>query len=907
MSLTLSLNTALSGLNVNRQTLATLSQNIANANNPNYTRKIATQSAVTLNGIGAGVNIDDVIRKVDSYLQQAMRTQTSVVGRAGALSDYADRLQILLGSPGSSNGLNSFVTNMFNAMQSLAETPESSSNRVNVINAAQSLVDEISNLYNGIQELRFQADQDIATSVSTVNLQLEELYNLNAAIANAKALGNPIANLLDDQDAALQEIAKHIDINVYYREEGIVNIYARGGAALLDNNQYELSYSPVSSTDTLAADDPRFSSLRIFTLNSSGERVSESLPLVVGGTSEEVSTGMTQGQIKALIEMRDERLPDLIEQLDMLTSVMRDEINAVHNAGSGFPGDRILTGTRPTTGGSFSNWQGKVRIGLVDIHGQPATSPYASETSAMRPLLIDLSTLDAGLGQGPGYPNTQTIINEINNYYGIPRKKVSLGDLNNIELASNTNTMPSNLFNFDFDLDNISGRDAEFFVTNITVTDDTNTDITSVTSTVPSFTTNAAASYVTTAGSSKVAIAADNHGLSEDDYIYLNPPSTGVGGIGTGQLGGLFKITNVTANGFEIDVGSPATSSAALAESVTAFPKYADSLTGTKSRTTAGGTFTADLTANLNSTSYTISANVAIVNGDGSTSYSTISYKIGNNSSNLYNKRYGADSATGAAIIESPTQNTQPIIRAKLVDANGKEISKINNQYFSDIEGYLQLEVNGSQYFLSIDSMDSMENGNPAASPFVVPGSQRGFSHYFELNNFFTSNAPINTGDTVRHSAKNLAVETRIATNPSRLSTGKLVLKASSVDPNVPPTYTYERIAGDDSIAQRLADINNTLSIFDGAGGLSATNQTLSGYAGEILGFSGAEANSAESNYKSVQVILQGFQERLSGQSGVNLDEELGNTIIYQNAYSASARIITVANQLFETLMESVR
>jgi flagellar hook-associated protein 1 FlgK len=45
----------------------------------------------------------------------------------------------------------------------------------------------------------------------------------------------------------------------------------------------------------------------------------------------------------------------------------------------------------------------------------------------------------------------------------------------------------------------------------------------------------------------------------------------------------------------------------------------------------------------------------------------------------------------------------------------------------------------------------------------------------------------------------------------------------------------------------------------------------------------------------------------MSAVSGVNLDEEAANLIRYQQAYAASARIISIANETFDTLMQSVR
>ena len=38
--------------------------------------------------------------------------------------------------------------------------------------------------------------------------------------------------------------------------------------------------------------------------------------------------------------------------------------------------------------------------------------------------------------------------------------------------------------------------------------------------------------------------------------------------------------------------------------------------------------------------------------------------------------------------------------------------------------------------------------------------------------------------------------------------------------------------------------------------------------------------------------------------SGVNLDEELTNLTTYQQAYAASARVLSVVDKLYETLLQ---
>ena len=45
-------------------------------------------------------------------------------------------------------------------------------------------------------------------------------------------------------------------------------------------------------------------------------------------------------------------------------------------------------------------------------------------------------------------------------------------------------------------------------------------------------------------------------------------------------------------------------------------------------------------------------------------------------------------------------------------------------------------------------------------------------------------------------------------------------------------------------------------------------------------------------------------QSRQSSASGVSLDEELSNMMIYQQAYAAGARMLQVGQQLYDTLLQ---
>jgi flagellar hook-associated protein 1 FlgK len=53
--------------------------------------------------------------------------------------------------------------------------------------------------------------------------------------------------------------------------------------------------------------------------------------------------------------------------------------------------------------------------------------------------------------------------------------------------------------------------------------------------------------------------------------------------------------------------------------------------------------------------------------------------------------------------------------------------------------------------------------------------------------------------------------------------------------------------------------------------------------------------------------VTQELEYRASSVSGVNMDEEMGNLVLYQNAYAASARLVTVVDELYDTLMGMAR
>jgi flagellar hook-associated protein 1 FlgK len=91
-----------------------------------------------------------------------------------------------------------------------------------------------------------------------------------------------------------------------------------------------------------------------------------------------------------------------------------------------------------------------------------------------------------------------------------------------------------------------------------------------------------------------------------------------------------------------------------------------------------------------------------------------------------------------------------------------------------------------------------------------------------------------------------------------------------------------------------------------GVGGLGATQTTVAGYASQIGGLIGSKVSAADTLSTTAQATATQAASQLSSATGVNLDQELVNLTTFQQAYSASARLLQAANSMYDSLLQMV-
>lgn len=900
MSLTLALNNALSGLNVSQRSLAVLSNNVANANTPGYSRQVADLSPQVVGRQGSGVRIEQIVRKIDAYLNRATQEQSSRVGQAETINEFMSRIQVMMGEPGGTNSLDEYIENFFNIVQSLAETPELSSFRAQAVNAGAILAREMSTLAEGLEDLRYQADQDIASELKNVNSEIMRLHEVNLSIYRAEAMGESTAGFLDQRDMLIKTISSYVDVKANYQENGEVYLYTTSGVPLLESRASQFQYNGVGSLTTFTSDS-KLAPITIDTVDESGNFIGRPVEVVSSGVNQDITTILRSGKIKGLLDVRDREIPDMLDQLDQIASKLRDELNAIHNAGSGIPAASTLTGDRLVGYDEGLEWSGTVRIAALMTDGLAPDSRYDNSEAGFPALDLDMDALRSEYGD---LLTVETIMKEINEHFQ-PQNNAVIGNMQNVELAAMSNVIPDagNTFDFDFELSNFSETASNFWVTDLEVLDDTNTTIdTQNLAAANTVTANAVGTFNTVAGSNIVTVNANGHGYSAGDVVYLNGVSAPVDGIPASEFNGkAFRITNVTANSYDIEVVTPATTGAAVNDAaVTSLSADARQQAGEKSRTANGG-FTADLSGNPASAFYTVRATVMVEDDKGNLVATTVDYRVDNNDADTINTRYDARAVGAGGELVAPDAQ-RPLIEARLVNAEGNIAKPGELGYLQLVGQQIANGVTGETYGIAIDDLNSQELGRPN-DPTPVEGSGWGMSHFFGLNNFFVSNAPTKTGDAVAGSALAMQVRQDIVDNPNLISMGSLTQTPTAAGQDM--DYSFERTSGDNSIAQLMARLGLDQLTFDASGGLPTTVKSFNGYASEILGFAAAEAAGAEGKLTDEQALQDGFEARVDSVSGVNIDEEMANTIIFQNAYSASSQVIRTVKELFDTLLSS--
>ncbi|MFN7109131.1 MAG: flagellar hook-associated protein FlgK [Brevundimonas sp.] len=382
------MNIATSGLKTAQAQLRVTADNIANVDTPGYIRKVADQSAAVTNGYGAGVDITRVRLATDRFLQAASLSAGADAARQTVRYELYDQIQNQFGDPSSDSNFFAQVDKLFASYATLAESPTSSAGRQDTIYKTQAIFNQASGIASQIQSARQEADGRLQSAIETVNPLLEQIAKLNKTIASGTVTNEDVTGAQNAQLGLINELSKYMDVKVEARSNGGVTLRTNAGTTLVGEGAAKLSYQSAGTVDATTA----FSDIMI--TEPSGTR----WPLL---------DGVSSGEIRGLVEIRDVDAPAAAARLGELTAKLADELNRAHNANSSVPAPTTLTGRN--TGQSLENaltgFTGTTTITAVDAAGVVQASArivFSGGTMTINGAAADpttfLSVLNAQMG-----------------------------------------------------------------------------------------------------------------------------------------------------------------------------------------------------------------------------------------------------------------------------------------------------------------------------------------------------------------------------------------------------------------------------------------------------------------------------------------------------------------------------
>ncbi|WP_439509985.1 flagellar hook-associated protein FlgK [Marinimicrobium koreense] len=244
------LNTAISGLRVSQAALRTAGHNISNANTEGYTRQRTEdvarpeQRLGSAGYAGSGASTQSIARITDQFVLQQLRTDTTNFNSLDKYSGNLQKIDRLFAdeTTGLAGGLKSF----FASVQNAADDPSSSPARQLVVTEAESLSNRFNTLYDRLADIERNVIREMDSLTVQINDYAQNIADLNQAIAE-KALpgtGNDPNDLLDQRDEALRKLSELVGITAVQQGPNTVNVFLGQGQALVvgtSANQFEVS------------------------------------------------------------------------------------------------------------------------------------------------------------------------------------------------------------------------------------------------------------------------------------------------------------------------------------------------------------------------------------------------------------------------------------------------------------------------------------------------------------------------------------------------------------------------------------------------------------------------------------------------------------------------------------------
>lgn len=305
------LSIARSAIQIQQYGLNVAGHNIANVNNPGYSRQtipMETSYSINYGGLifGTGVTVNDINQVVNKYMETRLTENTSTRASLEESQNYMNVLDSLLNENNESS-ISSLLSGFFNSWQGLSNNPGGAAERIAVYENGVMLSEELNTLNNSLSDLQTDLTMEIEAGVGKVNQITKEIASINQAILSQETINQTANDLRDKRTSLIRELGEYIDVKTFEQPSGSTVVTTKSGFTLVyDNDTYGLNFT-------------------------------EGKVMWKGsyGNDKDITDRVQSGKLGGWLDMRDETIPKFRSDLEAVTSEMIWQINLVHSQGAG--------------------------------------------------------------------------------------------------------------------------------------------------------------------------------------------------------------------------------------------------------------------------------------------------------------------------------------------------------------------------------------------------------------------------------------------------------------------------------------------------------------------------------------------------------------------------------------------
>jgi flagellar hook-associated protein 1 FlgK len=887
----------LSGLRAHQNALSVTGNNVSNTNTPGYSRQEAVfvdnKSLLSGSGyLGQGVNVATIRRNSENFISEQVRADTTVYHERNAVKTQSENVDNLLAS--TTTGLTPAMSSFFKSFQGGADDPTSIPQRQLLLTQSEGLVSRFHSLDSRLNSQMRGIDLELEAATSSINSLSQSLAELNESISIAVGAGqgDQPNNLLDTRDETLRQLSELVNVTSFAQSaDGQINVFIGNGQPLVLGNGASMLGVVASPNDPTRKE----------------------ISLELNGVSQIISDELSGGKIGGLFEFRNNDLTEAINSLGRIAIVLSDSVNEQHSLGMDLESN---------LGGLFFNDINDTTLAKSRVIANSTNE--IPKDQELQVNIIDASALTVDDYElrfdGPS-----------NSDFSIFRESGGQAVLSSVLPGIYPANVEVEGFQIQFDAgtfkvgDRFTIQPTKHGAANISQSIDRVEEI--------AFGSPIRAdANIGNTGNAKISLGT---------MLDVESPITNQG-LSTfnsaGELSPPLEIEFLTDTTFQVmDVSDPA-------NPVPITPAmnnqtYIQGITNTIFTADPGEVRVASSGVDALQVPLPSVSSGALLNGFNAQNLTVLT-------------RDNSSGVVAGQVLAIAANSTASDIAASLQDVQGIQATaythvRLDNFVDNGDATPLGIEINGQTLTLpagavaDADTLVDLINTNSVLQNSNVYAISDGISLEIHATDGQDIEVVVTgVGDSVNVSAVDpynpgaVALNTQTVTSGNGLSVGGLVdvTMAEGISFTADVDGVFERApigqssylgfqfelkgqakAGDSFTisynAGGVSDNRNALALaaLEGAGTVAGGVVSYGEAYSQIIEEIGTVTNRARLDTESAKALLQQSENNRESISGVNLDEEAGRLIQYQSAYNASAQVVSVARQLFDTLLAAFR